>query len=53
MGDGKACIIIGMRQIKIYMDDDGVRTMNDVKYIQDLRKNLISLGKIGTSSSNS
>lgn len=44
MGNDKPCIIIGMRQIKIVMDDSGVRTLNNVTYILKLRKNLISIG---------
>lgn len=43
LGDDKACTIIGMRQIKIYMDDGGMRTLNDIRYILELRKNLIFL----------
>lgn len=35
-----------MRQIKTVMDDGGVLKLNDVKYIQKLRKILISLGTL-------
>lgn len=37
-----------MRQIKISMDDGGVRTLNEVKYISELRKNLIFLSTLQT-----
>lgn len=35
-----------MGHIKIVMDEGGVRTMNNVKYIPELGKNLISLGTL-------
>ncbi|CAJ2662759.1 unnamed protein product [Trifolium pratense] len=46
LGDDKACAITGIGQIKIAMDDGGVRTLTDVRYIPELRKNLISLGTL-------
>jgi transposase InsO family protein len=46
LGDDKACAITGIGQVKIAMDDGGVRTLTDVRYIPELRKNLISLGTL-------
>src|ERR1044072_1255829 len=43
LGDDKTCAITGMRQIKIALDDGGVRTLGEVRYVPELRKNLISL----------
>jgi hypothetical protein len=43
LGDDKACVITGIGHVKIAMDDSGVQTLNDVRYIPELRKNLISL----------
>ena len=46
MGNNKTCAIVGMGQVQIAMDDDGVRTLCDVQLISELRKNLISLGSL-------
>src|ERR1044072_9138891 len=35
-----------MGQIKIALDDGGVRTLGEVRYVPELRKNLISLGTL-------
>lgn len=37
-----------MRQIINVMDNGGVQTLNEVSYILELRKNLISLGNLQT-----
>lgn len=42
LSDDKTCTITEMGQIKIPMVDCGVGTLNDVKYISELRKRLIS-----------
>lgn len=34
----------GIGQIKVYLEDGIERTLKDVKYVPQLRKNLISLG---------
>jgi transposase InsO family protein len=44
MGNDATCTIIGMRTIKIKMSDGVVRTLEEVRHIPDMRKNLISLG---------
>lgn len=46
LGGDKACTITRMIQIKIYMDDGNLRTLTDLRYIIELRKNLISLGTL-------
>ena len=46
MGNDASCKIVGMRNIKIKMFDGVVRMLCDVRYIPDLRKNLISLGTL-------
>ena len=35
-----------MEKIKISLDDGGVRTLSEVRYVPELRKNLISLGTL-------
>ncbi|KAG6764915.1 hypothetical protein POTOM_032404 [Populus tomentosa] len=44
MGNDDPCKVIGTENIKIKMFDGVVRTLCDVRYILDLRKNLILLG---------
>uniref|UniRef100_A0A2N9J5P5 CCHC-type domain-containing protein n=1 Tax=Fagus sylvatica TaxID=28930 RepID=A0A2N9J5P5_FAGSY len=46
MGNDAACTIIGMGTIKIKMSDGVVRTLEEVRHIPDMRKNLISLGTL-------
>ena len=46
LGDDKPCAIIGIGNIKIQLHDGVVRTLNDVRHIPDMRKNLISLGTL-------
>ena len=48
MSNDKACVVVGMRQVQIAMDDGGVRMLCDVRHIPKLRKNLISLGTLQT-----
>ena len=48
MGNDAACTIIGMRTIKIKMSDGVVRTLEEVRHIPDMRKNLISLGTLNS-----
>ena len=43
MGNDATCTIIGMGTIKIKMSDGVVRTLEEVRHIPDMRKNLISL----------
>jgi hypothetical protein len=44
MGNDTVCNIEGIGTVKIKMHDGIVRTLGDVRFIPDLRKNLISLG---------
>ena len=44
MGNNVTCKIVGIGSIKIKMYDGIVRTLTDVRYIHELRKNLISMG---------
>ena len=46
MGNVASCTIIGMGTIKIKMFDGVVRTLEEVRHIPDMRKNLISLGTL-------
>jgi transposase InsO family protein len=46
MGNDATCTIIGMGTIKIKMSDDVMRTLEEVRHIPDMRKNLISLGTL-------
>ncbi|KAK2975045.1 hypothetical protein RJ640_021054 [Escallonia rubra] len=46
MGNDVVCKVMGICTIKIKMFDGIVRTLGDVRYIPDLKKNLISLGTL-------
>ena len=46
LGKDKPCAITGICTIKIQLHDGVVRTLNDVKHIPDMRKNLTSLGTL-------
>jgi hypothetical protein len=46
MGNNIACKIISKSTIRIKMHDDIVSILNDVKYVSDLKKNIISLGTL-------
>uniref|UniRef100_A0A2N9GFK1 CCHC-type domain-containing protein n=1 Tax=Fagus sylvatica TaxID=28930 RepID=A0A2N9GFK1_FAGSY len=46
MGNDATCTIIGMGTIKIKMSDGVVRTLEEVRHIPEIRKNLISLGTL-------
>ncbi|KAG9454909.1 hypothetical protein H6P81_007813 [Aristolochia fimbriata] len=46
MGNNAACKTVGMGTIKIKMFDGIVRTLADVRYVLELKKNLISLGAL-------
>lgn len=49
MGNNAACKVAGVGTIKIKMFDGIVRTLGNVRYIPDLKKNLISLGTLDSS----
>jgi hypothetical protein len=46
MGNDATCTIIGIGTIKIKMSDGVVRTLEEVRHIPNMRKNLISLGTL-------
>ena len=46
MGNDHPCRIEGIGSVKIQMFDGTVRTVSGVRYIPDMRKNLISLGML-------
>ena len=43
MGNDATCLVIGIGTVKIIMFDGVVRILSNVRYVPDLRKNLISL----------
>lgn len=47
MGNNKACRVFGKGTVMIQMFDGWERTLTDVRYISDLKRNLISLGMLG------
>ena len=46
MGNDQSCQIEGVGSVKIEMFDGVVRTLENVRFIPELRKNLISLGTL-------
>ena len=46
MGNDGACSIVGKGMVQIKMVDGIVRTLTDVRYVLELRKNLISLSTL-------
>ena len=46
MGNNVVCKVFGIRIIKVKMFDNVVRTLQDVRHVPDLKKNLISLGTL-------
>ena len=44
MGNDEACEILGMGKIKLKLHDGTVRNLIEVRYIPNLKKNLISVG---------
>ena len=52
MGNDATSTIIRMRTIKIKMSDGVVRTLEDVRHIPNMKKNLISLGTLDSKSYN-
>ena len=46
MGNDATCPVIGIGTVKIKMFDRVVRVLSNVRHVQDLRKNLISLGAL-------
>ncbi|KAL0301486.1 UNVERIFIED_CONTAM: Retrovirus-related Pol polyprotein from transposon TNT 1-94 [Sesamum radiatum] len=46
LGDDRCCNIASVGDVRIKMYDGTVRTLSDVRHIQDLKKNLITLGTL-------
>src|ERR1044072_7065645 len=46
LGDDKHWAITGMGQVKVALEEGGVRTLGEVRYVPELRKNVISLGTL-------
>lgn len=46
LGDDTTCIITRKGKIEIALDDGGVRTLGEVRYVLELRNNLIPLGTL-------
>lgn len=45
LGDIKACAVEGISIVSLKLHDDMVRTLQDVRYIYELKMNLISLSE--------
>nr|XP_016499027.1 PREDICTED: uncharacterized protein LOC107817677 [Nicotiana tabacum] len=46
LGNNVTCNVIAKGTIRFRMHDDVVRTLTDVRYVPELKKNLISLGTL-------
>ena len=46
MGDNHPCNIVGMGTVRIKMDDEIVRELKEVRYVPQLKRNLISVGTL-------
>jgi len=46
MGDDHPCNIEGMGTVRIKMDDRIVRELKEVRYVPQLKRNLISIGAL-------
>ena len=49
MGNDSTCKMTGIGSVQIKMFDGVIRKLNDVRYVRDLKKNLISLGVLDAS----
>ena len=49
MGNDSTCKMMGIGSVQIKMFDWVIRKLNDVRYVPDLKKNLISLGVLDAS----
>lgn len=48
MGNDHPCQVVDIRSVRIMMFDGIVRTLTNVRYIPEMKKNLISLGVLDT-----
>ncbi|GJS60992.1 retrovirus-related pol polyprotein from transposon TNT 1-94 [Tanacetum coccineum] len=46
LGDNRACAIIGIGKVRVQMKDGSSFVLENVRYIPDLKRNLISLGTL-------
>ena len=46
MGDDSACKVAGIGSIQIKMFDGAIRTLTDVRFIPNMKRNLISLSAL-------
>ena len=46
MGNDIACQMMGIGSVKLRLHDGRVRELTDVRYVPDLKRNLISLGTL-------
>ena len=46
MGNDASCRVVRIGNIRVKMFDSVIRTLCDVRYVPDLRKNMISLGTL-------
>ena len=52
MGNDASCKVVGIRNIRVKMFDGVIRTLCDVRYVPNLRKNPISLGTLDSNGFN-
>jgi hypothetical protein len=48
LGDDAPCKIVGMRKVKIKQRNGNQWLLKEVRHVPDLRKNLISIGKLAS-----
>ncbi|KAL8503329.1 hypothetical protein ACS0TY_022168 [Phlomoides rotata] len=48
LGNNQVCKVMGIRSVKIKMHDGVTRLLTNVRYVPELRRNLISLGLLDT-----
>ncbi|GJT87968.1 retrovirus-related pol polyprotein from transposon TNT 1-94 [Tanacetum coccineum] len=46
LGDNRACVIMGIRKVRVQMKDGSSFVLENVRYIPELKRNLISLGTL-------
>ena len=49
LGDDTICDVIGIGNIQLDMFDGSIKTLKDVRYVPDLKINLISIGQLDKS----
>ena len=45
LGNNKACKIAGIGSVRFKLHDESIRLLTEVRYVPDLKRNLISLGE--------